>query len=55
MTGLAWPFLLVGPVLVAIGFGLYYTVDQATSLGRMAGYQILLGIGHGFVAQLPVK
>ncbi len=48
------PWLWLGAVLMAVGTGLYGTLDIDTSSGRWIGYQILQGFGFGTVAQMPV-
>ncbi|KAE8442513.1 hypothetical protein EG329_003294 [Mollisiaceae sp. DMI_Dod_QoI] len=45
------PFLILGPVLVAVGAGLITTFSAETSKGKWIGYQILCGIGYGIGAQ----
>ncbi|KAK4051704.1 hypothetical protein OIO90_004654 [Microbotryomycetes sp. JL221] len=46
-----WPFLVAGPVFLAIGSGLLYTIDETTSAAKIIGYQILTGVGIGSVMQ----
>ncbi|KAM0746249.1 MFS general substrate transporter [Meredithblackwellia eburnea MCA 4105] len=50
-TGRYWPFLIVGPIFSAIGGGLLFTVTEHTSVAKIVGYQILLGVGQGLVFQ----
>ncbi|GAA5838665.1 hypothetical protein JCM11251_003257 [Rhodosporidiobolus azoricus] len=49
--GRYWPFLIAGPVPGVIGAGLMYTVTSSTSMGKLIGYQILLGVGVGTTMQ----
>ncbi|KAI0141652.1 putative gliotoxin efflux pump [Xylariaceae sp. FL1272] len=44
-------FEVSGATVAAIAGGLIYTFDIDTSLGKQIGYQILLGIGIGWVVQ----
>ncbi|GAA5916994.1 hypothetical protein JCM8208_003424 [Rhodotorula glutinis] len=50
-TGYYWPFLVFGPVFSCIGSGLLYTVDERSSMAKLIGYQILVGVGVGCVLQ----
>ncbi|GAA5856891.1 hypothetical protein JCM9279_007592 [Rhodotorula babjevae] len=50
-TGYYWPFLVLGPVFSCIGSGLLYTVDEHSSMAKLIGYQILVGVGVGCVLQ----
>lgn len=45
------PFLVGGPMILAVGAGLLFTVRADTSSGALIGYQILLGLGTGFCLQ----
>ncbi|KAL5513628.1 hypothetical protein ACEPAH_4027 [Sanghuangporus vaninii] len=54
ITGYAWPILVISPLLASAGFGLFFTVSEATSPSRILGFQILVGVGLGCVTQLPV-
>ncbi|KAF7330988.1 ABC transporter [Mycena venus] len=45
------PFLVAGPAIACIGFGLLFTVHQDTNAGKIAGFQILVGLGLGFAIQ----
>ncbi|KAJ7286022.1 ABC transporter [Mycena rebaudengoi] len=45
------PFLLVGPAIASIAFGLLFTVHQNTSGGKIAGFQVLVGLGLGSAIQ----
>ncbi|KAK7048583.1 major facilitator transporter-like protein [Favolaschia claudopus] len=51
MTGRYWPWLLAGPVLLAVGAGLLYTVNQSTPNSHIIGFQILSGAGVGLGLQ----
>ncbi|KAI0536899.1 hypothetical protein GGR58DRAFT_527907 [Xylaria digitata] len=46
-------FEIVSAAIAAVAGGLIYTLDIETSLGKQIGYQILLGLGIGLVAQIP--
>lgn len=47
------PYFIVGAAITAISGGLVYTLDIDTSVGKQAGYQILMGLGTGLVLQIP--
>lgn len=49
--GLYMPWYLGGGILVVIGSALMYTVELTTSVARIYGYTILIGVGVGFFAQ----
>ncbi|KAI0448620.1 hypothetical protein F5B21DRAFT_521570 [Xylaria acuta] len=44
---------VIGAAIAAVTGGLIYTLDINTSLGREIGYRILLGLGIGWVVQIP--
>ncbi|RPA81881.1 MFS general substrate transporter [Ascobolus immersus RN42] len=48
------PFMIVGPVLAAIGTGLLTTMDLGTGIGEWLGYQVLTGVGIGLCFQQPM-
>ncbi|GAA5923697.1 MDR family MFS transporter [Sporobolomyces koalae] len=50
-TGRYWHILVFAPALMMIGGGLLYTVTEHSTFARLAGYQILLGLGIGCVLQ----
>ncbi|KAJ7730807.1 transporter [Mycena metata] len=50
-TGRYWPFLVVAPVFLAIGSGLFYTLTPSTSSTKLVGFQILAGVGIGMGMQ----
>ncbi|KAK7013236.1 major facilitator transporter-like protein [Favolaschia claudopus] len=50
-TGHVWPFLVVGPIILAIGSGLLYTLTPTTSSAKLIGFQILAGAGTGMGMQ----
>ncbi|KAJ7869935.1 ABC transporter [Mycena olivaceomarginata] len=50
-TGYYWHFLALGPIFLGLGAGLLYTVDTASSSAKIAGFQILLGVGTGMGVQ----
>ncbi|KAM0753699.1 MFS general substrate transporter, partial [Meredithblackwellia eburnea MCA 4105] len=45
------PWLVGGPFLICIGSGLLYTVTEHSSSAKVAGFQIILGVGLGVVMQ----
>ena len=49
--GYYMPWYLVGGILVVIGSALMYTVDQDSSVARVYGYTVLMGIGTGMFGQ----
>jgi hypothetical protein len=53
-TGHYLTYLLIGPLIGAIGAGLLFTIDEFTSSSRLIGYQIVFGAGLGLAFQLPV-
>ncbi|KAI0438615.1 putative gliotoxin efflux pump [Xylaria telfairii] len=46
-------FEIFGVAIAIVGCGLLYTLDIDTDLGKQIGYQILLGVGVGWVVQIP--
>lgn len=52
-TGHAVPFAAIGSLLATIGVGLYYTLDESTSIGKWIGYQIIASWGWGLAYQMP--
>lgn len=46
------PFLIVGPMITAVGAGLLFTVDEFTKFANVIGYEILCGVGIGSIMQL---
>lgn len=50
-VGFYMPWYLVGGILVVIGGGVMYTVDIATSVSKIYGYTVLIGIGAGLFCQ----
>ncbi|KAI9805868.1 MAG: hypothetical protein M1825_000482 [Sarcosagium campestre] len=49
--GYYMPWYLFGGVFGIIGAALMYTVDEYSSVGRIYGYTILLGVGGGSICQ----
>ncbi|KAJ7116890.1 ABC transporter [Mycena epipterygia] len=49
--GYYWPFLVVSPLLLAVGAGLLYTINTSTSSAKLIGFQILAGMGTGMGMQ----
>ncbi|KZV84761.1 MFS general substrate transporter, partial [Exidia glandulosa HHB12029] len=52
--GRYWHFIILGPIVGAVGFGLVFTLDENSSWGRIIGYQILMGISIGCNLQTPL-
>ncbi|OCF41607.1 major facilitator superfamily transporter [Kwoniella heveanensis CBS 569] len=50
-TGRYYPWILAGPPVCAVGFGLLYTIDAHTTGAKIIGYQILAGFGIGLSFQ----
>ncbi|EJD43057.1 MFS general substrate transporter, partial [Auricularia subglabra TFB-10046 SS5] len=50
-TGRYWPWLVVSPLLISVGSGLLYTIDESTANAKVIGYQILMGVGAGGAIQ----
>lgn len=50
-TGHYWSFLVIGPPIAAVGFGLMFTIREDTSSAKIIGYQILGGFGIGLAFQ----
>ncbi|KAJ7157334.1 ABC transporter [Mycena filopes] len=50
-TGYYWHFLVLSPIVVAIGSGIFYTLTIATTSAKIAGLQILAGVGTGLGMQ----
>ncbi|KAK4699990.1 hypothetical protein P7C70_g6266, partial [Phenoliferia sp. Uapishka_3] len=49
--GRYWQWLVGGPVFLAVGAGLMYTVTENTNSSAIIGYQILTGVGIGATMQ----
>ncbi|KAJ7136671.1 major facilitator superfamily domain-containing protein [Mycena epipterygia] len=49
--GYYWHFLVVSPILLAVGSGLLYTLNPTTSSAKIIGFQILAGVGTGMGMQ----
>jgi len=50
-TGRYWHFLLLSPLVGAVGAGLLYTAGADTSNAKIIGFQILFGAGLGAAIQ----
>lgn len=50
-AGYYFPFFVVAGILIAIGGGLMYTVDETTSTSAIYGFSVLIGLGSGIVMQ----
>ena len=53
-TGIITPFLPTMTAIAVVGTGLLYTLDIGTGHSKWIGYQVLAGLGYGFVFQIPV-
>ncbi|KAF8987151.1 ABC transporter [Cyathus striatus] len=51
LKGIIWPFLFFMPFVASVAFGLLFTVSETTSFARIAGFQILVGVGLGSAIQ----
>lgn len=49
--GRYWHFLVGGPIFLALGCGLLYTIDEFAPIARIIGFQILAGVGVGSTTQ----
>ncbi|KAH7099494.1 MFS general substrate transporter [Auriculariales sp. MPI-PUGE-AT-0066] len=45
------PYMIIGPLFSAVGFGLVFIMDEHASWGLIIGVQILMGIGMGATMQ----
>ncbi|KAH9813593.1 major facilitator superfamily domain-containing protein [Melampsora americana] len=50
-TGYYWPALIVGSVILTVGTGLLYTLDEFSSNAKISGFQVMVGAGLGLVLQ----
>ncbi|KAJ7923408.1 ABC transporter [Mycena leptocephala] len=50
-TGYYYHWLVAAPILLAVGSGLLYTLTTTTSSAKVAGFQILAGVGTGMGLQ----
>lgn len=50
-TGHYLSWILLGPPIGAVGFGLMFTIREDTSNAKIIGYQVLAGFGIGFAFQ----
>ncbi|KAJ5479152.1 hypothetical protein N7530_004661 [Penicillium desertorum] len=53
-TGRYLELIWIGLVLMTIGNGLYINLSVGSSVGEIVGYQILSGLGAGFLFQTPI-
>ncbi|USP81914.1 hypothetical protein yc1106_09188 [Curvularia clavata] len=53
-TGYAFPWMILGAGITAVGSGLIYTFDISSPSSKWIGYQILAGLGVGVSFQVPV-
>ena len=51
-TGRYTPFLIAGPLLMALGTGLLFTIRQGTPFSRIIGFEIITGSAVGMAMQL---
>ncbi|KAF7364622.1 Major facilitator transporter-like protein [Mycena venus] len=49
--GYYWHFLALGPIFLGVGSGLLYTVNTSSTGAKIAGFQIILGVGTGMGVQ----
>jgi hypothetical protein len=47
----SWHTLVIAPIFLAVGSGLFYSINDHTSNANLIGYQILAGIGIGLGMQ----
>ncbi|OZJ06479.1 hypothetical protein BZG36_00571 [Bifiguratus adelaidae] len=52
VIGYYQPFIIFGSALIVVGFGLFYTLDESSSLGKQIGYILIVGLGLGNVLQM---
>lgn len=48
------PFMFAGAAVSTVGAGLVYSFSLHTPTGAWIGYQFVVGIGTGFVSQIPI-
>ena len=48
------PWMVLGTAVSTIGAGLIYTFDLDTATRNWVGFQLIAGIGTGFVSQIPI-
>lgn len=53
-TGRYLELIWLGLILMTIGNGLYIHLDVSSSVGEIIGYQLLSGVGAGFLFQTPI-
>lgn len=53
-TGRYLELIWIGLVLMTIGNGLYINLGVGSSVSKIVGYQILSGLGAGFLFQTPI-
>lgn len=53
-TGRYLELIWIGLVLMTIGNGLYINLGVGSSVGKIVGYQMLSGLGAGFLFQTPI-
>ncbi|KAJ5164155.1 uncharacterized protein N7500_005985 [Penicillium coprophilum] len=53
-TGRYLELVWIGLVLMTIGNGLYINLGVGSSVGEIVGYQIISGLGAGFLFQTPI-
>ncbi|KAJ6577046.1 ABC transporter [Mycena vulgaris] len=46
-----WPFIVGGPIFLAVGSGLLYSLNTTTPESKLIGFQILSGVGIGMGMQ----
>ncbi|CAI7589865.1 unnamed protein product [Penicillium viridicatum] len=53
-TGRYLELIWIGLILMTIGNGLYINLGVGSSVGKIVGYQMLSGLGAGFLFQTPI-
>lgn len=53
-TGRYLELIWIGMALMVIGNGLYIHLDVSSSVGEIIGYQLISGVGAGFLFQTPI-
>ncbi|KAL6858331.1 hypothetical protein ACO1O0_005792 [Amphichorda felina] len=53
VLGYYLPFIIVGAVISAVGYGLLSQLSPSTSVAQWIGYQILYGVGSGCTTAAP--
>jgi hypothetical protein len=54
-TGRYVPFLVAGPLFMAIGTGLFFTIREGIPFGRIIGFEVICGLGIGMSMQVRIS